>query len=288
MQQQTRMKKRIYFINGSETRYVFSASGEKLRVAHYTAKPNITRNFGERPADLTPSQTLYKDSTDYLLGGSLVMKNGKTDRLLFEGGFALATSSSSTASTFSFRYYNQDHLGNNREVIGMRGNAYQRMDYYPFGMPYAETGSPYNPDYQPYKYNGKELDRMHGLDTYDYGARQYNPIVARWDRMDPLCEKYYSISPYAYCANNPVINIDPDGRSTKVKLLEDGTYQVIGGDIDDDDRNIYLYSQDSNGDYTVKGDAIGVTTSSTSFFNSDEGKWENSIINPSDLSGKVF
>ena len=129
---------------------------------------------------------------------------------------------------------------------------------------------------------------MHGLDTYDYGARQYNPIVARWDRMDPLCEKYYSISPYAYCANNPVINIDPDGRSTKVKLLEDGTYQVIGGDIDDDDRNIYLYSQDSNGDYTVKGDAIGVTTSSTSFFNSDEGKWENSIINPSDLSGKVF
>ncbi|MBP5714411.1 MAG: hypothetical protein J6X07_06910 [Prevotella sp.] len=202
---------RIYFINGSETRYVFSASGEKLRVAHYTAKPNITRNFGERPADLTPSQTLYKDSTDYLLGGSLVMKNGKTDRLLFEGGFALATSSSSTASTFSFRYYNQDHLGNNHEVIGMRGNAYQRMDYYPFGMPYAETGSPYNPDYQPYKYNGKELDRMHGLDNYDYGARQYNPIVARWDRMDPLCEKYYSISPYAYCANNPVMLIDPNG-----------------------------------------------------------------------------
>ena len=53
---------------------------------------------------------------------------------------------------------------------------------------------------------------MHGLDTYDYGARQYNPIVGRWDRMDPLCEKYYSISPYAYCMNNPVMCIDPDGR----------------------------------------------------------------------------
>ena len=44
---------------------------------------------------------------------------------------------------------------------------------------------------QPYKYNGKELDPMHGLNTYDYGARQYDPILARWDRVDPLAEKYY-------------------------------------------------------------------------------------------------
>ena len=45
--------------------------------------------------------------------------------------------------------------------------------------------------------NGRELDRMHGQDTYDYGARQYDPILLRWDRIDPLCEKYYSVSPYA-------------------------------------------------------------------------------------------
>lgn len=54
---------------------------------------------------------------------------------------------------------------------------------------------------------------FHGLDTYDYGARQYNPVTARWDRMDPLCEKYYSISPYAYCLDNPIMCIDPDGRN---------------------------------------------------------------------------
>ena len=52
---------------------------------------------------------------------------------------------------------------------------------------------------------------MHGLDTYDYGARQYDPILARWDRMDPLCEKYYNISPYVYCRDNPAIRIDIDG-----------------------------------------------------------------------------
>ena len=55
-------------------------------------------------------------------------------------------------------------------------------------------------------------DKMHGLDTCDYGARQYNPVTARWDRVDPLCEKYYGMSPYAYCGNNPVNAVDPDGR----------------------------------------------------------------------------
>ncbi len=48
--------------------------------------------------------------------------------------------------------------------------------------------------------------------TYDYGARQYYSILGRWDRVDPLCEKYYSVSPYAYCGNNPVNAIDPDGK----------------------------------------------------------------------------
>ncbi len=52
---------------------------------------------------------------------------------------------------------------------------------------------------------------MHGLDTYDYGARQHDPILARWDRIDPLCENYYSTSPYAYCGNNPSNMVDPDG-----------------------------------------------------------------------------
>ena len=82
-------------------------------------------------------------------------------------------------------------------------------------MPMRNTMPSKGEDVQPYKYNGKELDRMHGLNTYDYGARQYNPVTGRWDRMDPLCEKYYSISPYAYCANSPVVLVDPDGTNTR-------------------------------------------------------------------------
>ncbi len=68
---------------------------------------------------------------------------------------------------------------------------------------------------QPYKYNGKEFDRMYGLNYYDYGARMYSATEGIWKGPDPLAEKYYSISPYVYCLNNPVKFVDPDGRDPK-------------------------------------------------------------------------
>ena len=206
---------KIYFTNGNVTKYRYSATGQKLSVEYYVAAPNVTVPFGTEPDALTQSQTMYAGSRQYLLGGSLVMEDGMIDKFLFNGGYASASMTSPTTYTFSFYYYNQDHLGNNREVVDSAGTVKQITHYYPFGTPYADPSTILNPSLQPYKYNGKELDRMHGLDTYDYGARQYNPVTARWDRMDPLCEKYYSVSPYAYCGNNPVRFIDSDGLEWK-------------------------------------------------------------------------
>ena len=155
---------------------------------------------------------LQKDSNDYFLGGSLVMKNGKIDKFLFGGGYAQISVASATTDKFAFYYYNQDHLGNNREVVDAKGVVQQVTNYYPFGDPYADATASKGADVQPYKYNGKELDLMHGLNTYDYGARQHDPILARWDRIDPLCEVDYEISPYAFCGGNPVNRVDKDGR----------------------------------------------------------------------------
>ena len=126
------------------------------------------------------------------------------EKFLFSGGYATINSGTPT-----FHYYTQDHLGNNRAVVNESGTVEQVTHYYPFGGVFddASTGQ----SLQPYKYNGKELDRMHGLDTYDYGARQYYAPAMRWDRVDPLAEKYYHISPYVYCGNNPVRLIDIDG-----------------------------------------------------------------------------
>ena len=85
----------------------------------------------------------------------------------------------------------------------------ERMQYYPSGLPWAEAAGSSE---QPWKYNGKEFVEMHGLDEYDSKARWYYPAICRTTTMDPLTEKYYSISPYAWCGNNPVRNVDPDGR----------------------------------------------------------------------------
>ena len=125
---------------------------------------------------------------------------------LFDGGYC----SFDAAGRAVFHYYDRDHLGNVRAVVGDDGAVEQVMNYYPFGAPYCDETA-FNADLQPYKYNGKELETMHGRNAYDYGARFYDPLLPTWDRMDPLCEKYYHVSPYAYCLDNPVKFLDRDG-----------------------------------------------------------------------------
>ena len=74
---------------------------------------------------------------------------------------------------------------------------------------------------QPYKYIGKELDRTHGLDWYDHGARHYDPITRRWNTMDKICEKYYNVSPYASCGDDPANAVDPDGKQVRPQGKEE-------------------------------------------------------------------
>ena len=225
----------IYFTNGNETRYMYDASGRKLRVTHHVAKPNVTRAFGVRPVGSTQDEVLFAGQTDYLLGGSLVVRDGSIDKALFDGGYAKGTRLGATTYGFTPYYYNKDHLGNIREVVSMGGTVQQVTNYYPFGAPYADPNAVMGANVQPYKYNGKELDRMHGLDTYDYGARQYDLILARWDRVDPLCEKYYGISPYVYCGNNPINAIDDKGDSTCVLNYGSGSNQHLAMLIQNDE-----------------------------------------------------
>ena len=123
----------------------------------------------------------------------------------------------------------RDHLGNVREVVSEAGEVKQVNAYYPFGTPIHALGT--NESQQRYKYNGKEFDELHGLNTYDYGARQYAPLLPLWDRVDPLAEKYYGVSPYAYCANNPVMFVDPDGRKFDFSKMTKGEYQSYLGQI---------------------------------------------------------
>ena len=67
----------------------------------------------------------------------------------------------------------------------------------------------------PYKFNGKEFDQETGL--YYYGARYMNPRTSLWYGVEPLAEKYPSVSSLIYCFDNPIKFIDPEGMSPKSK-----------------------------------------------------------------------
>lgn len=196
------MPKRIQFSAGHTTEYLYDADGRKLRTVHRTAVPNMSVPL-DGTVELDATNTLGKDSTDYI--GSFILRQGQLNKYLFDGGYVTFS-----GATTQFHYYGRDHLGNNRTVVNENGTLEQVTHYYAFGGIMGDIT--YNASTQEYKYNGKEFDHTHGLDWYDYGARQYDPILARWDRVDPLCEKYPDVTPYNYCHNNPVNRVDPDGR----------------------------------------------------------------------------
>ena len=136
-------------------------------------------------------------TTDYC--GNVIYENGLLKRILVDGGYI---------ENGTYYFYLTDHLGNNRVIASSSGSIVQSNHYYPFGMSFAEGSAT---SQQPYKYNCKELDTERGLNLYDYSARLMDPALGRFSTVDPLAEKYYWISPYAYCTSNPLNAIDPDG-----------------------------------------------------------------------------
>ncbi|MFV0546257.1 MAG: RHS repeat-associated core domain-containing protein, partial [Bacteroides sp.] len=141
-------------------------------------------------------------TTDYV--GNMIYENGSLKRILVDGGYI---------ENDKYYYYIQDHLGNNRVVAQTDGTVLQVSHYYPFGMTFTENNTG-DSKVQRYKYNGKEFDGERGLNVYDYFARYMDPALGRFMTVDPLAEKFYSVSPYVYCGNNPINLIDPDGKES--------------------------------------------------------------------------
>ena len=171
---------RIVFKNGDNISNVYSADGTKLRTVQVIGGDTLT--------------------TDYC--GNAIYENGSLKMLLNESGYY-------SFQDNKFHFYIKDHQDNVRVVADEHGNVEEVNDYYPLGG-LMSTSS--RRSVQPYKYNGKELETAGGLNWYDYGARRYDPVLGRWNGVDPSCEKHYSWSPYVYCKNNPVLRVDPDGK----------------------------------------------------------------------------
>ena len=218
----------ITFSNGFKTRYIYDAAGNKLRTTHESAVTN---------------------TTDYI--GNFVFEDGKLDKYLFDGGYCSFDNNQNP----TFLYYEKDHLGSVRMVVNEKGTIEQVNHYYPFGGVYGDLS--YNAEIQKSKYIGKEFDHMYGLDWYDHGARMYDAAGLFWDRKDPLFSKYYSLSPYLYCGNNPVLYLDIDGLDW---------YQENG---------LYLYSPDVHSGKDLKKGQIYMGSSFTTGKGSNLATYNN-------------
>ena len=171
------------------------------------------------------------------------------DALGSDARFAFTTTpqaaSGDTTYTIAYEtlYLLKDHLGSIRTITDSQGNILEKNDYYPYGLRtdlgrnYPTLPDKYRmrmPTYftafgqngnacptvssptgkmLPYRllYNRKELQMMAQTRLVDYGARMLDPVIARWNGMDPMAESYYLISNYSYCDSNPLLYIDLNG-----------------------------------------------------------------------------
>ena len=142
-------------------------------------------------------------------------------------------------------YYLKDHLGNIRVTINEDGDVITADDYYPFGkrlegrsINLALTGNMY-------KFSSKELDEESGLDWYYFGARYYDPEIARWLSVDPLHNSYSDITPYNYVRNNPLRFIDLWGADSA--KYTNSLYYSLFYDVHKHADNYYVYNNGSSG-----------------------------------------
>ena len=182
--------------------YQYLATGEKI-----LSISSVSLRHSFNPSEIAGGASM-DESTDRLEStyycGNIIYKiiDGAIclDRILIDNGYI---------KDGNYYFYIKDHIGNNRATTNSTGQVKAMDDYFPFGMPIKDSKWEETP--QRYRFGGKEFETLMRLNLYDSHARFYDPALDRFMSVDPLCEKYYSISPYAYCLNNPLGHTDPTG-----------------------------------------------------------------------------
>ena len=173
---------RVSFVSGEEMRYRYAATGGKL-----------SEEFVDDDGTTLRRRDIF---------GSLEFTDGAFDRRQVDGGYVDLDS--------AFHVYVNDYQGNVLAVLDCAtGLPEQFSDYYPYGLPHPTE---YAPEANRRRFGGKEYTSEFGFSVCDFEARLHDTLLASFLSADPKAANYPHISPYAYCAADPVNLIDPTGE----------------------------------------------------------------------------
>ncbi len=183
--------------------YTYDAAGTRLRKKVTTATA-VTLNKSYA------GQFEYTTNT----GGTTTLESMQTNE-----GRCVPTNVTGTL-IFRYEYQYTDNTGNvvmafsdldNNNVISPTTEVIQQSHYYAFGMRMEGIATPQIGLENKYKFGYKEVQDELGLNELDFGARFYDPAIARWGCIDPMADATPNLTPFHYCLNNPITVIDPDG-----------------------------------------------------------------------------
>jgi RHS repeat-associated protein len=205
--------------------YTYSATGERLGANYYWH--SVLSLDPVENANL-PDYTMQNSVKTRAYAGNKIFEDGSLDKILLPNGYI---------QNNIYYFYLRDHLGSNCVTAKADGTVMQGLQYYPYGRVIEDEST--GVSFQPYRYGGKEDEPMHGLGLLDFHARQLNHRGVPYTlTMDPLQEKYYSISPYSWCGGNPIRNVDFNGDTITTVIdgneyiwgSVNGTYGFVGSD----------------------------------------------------------
>jgi len=140
-----------------------------------------------------------------------------------------------------------------------------------------------------YTFSAKERDSETGLSYF--GSRYYSSDLSVWLSVDPMASKYPSLSPYTYCANNPVKVVDPDGEEIVI-FVNKTKYTYNGKDFVDGNGNVATFSKNSF-EYRVLSDLNKLNNSKCNMIRGKlqdmmKSKHQHSIVNRTTSDGVGF
>lgn len=233
----------LSFINDKEAHYTYDGNGNMI----YDGADNLDIRYNY----LNQIRMISRDGhklADYVFtsdGTKLSATDADGNGLVYIGSFTYKKCTDSLSlesapfckgrllcgkSDIEPAYYLEDNVGSIRAILDYNGNLVEANEYYPSGVRWSSEDLPSSTSNR-FRFNGKEEQNFLGIPYIDYGARMYDSqYLLSWLTPDRYSESFYNISPYSFCAGNPMLYADTDGNKItlrKVHADKDGRNHII-------------------------------------------------------------